>query len=260
MTLSGEGEAIESLEPELSQRGIFARILPVVYAFHSRQMEPVKDDLLASLGEMPARVPAVRLVSTVTGRPAAPGDYGREYWWRNVRERVRFSDAIEDLIGEEFTVFLEISPHPVLAASVTETVLRRDHKAWVLSTLRRKDSDHAAMASTLGALQALGAKLDWDTLYPGPAAPVLFPKYAWSHEPFWHQTEGNKAYLIGGGGNPLLGTRRDEPADSWENEVNVWMEPVSSPTTASRNMSLFPGPRSSRWAWRRPGRSAARAP
>ncbi len=81
------------------------------------------------------------------------------------------------------------------------------------------------MTSALGALHALGAKLDWDALYPGPAAPVSFPKYAWAHESFWHQTEANKAYLIGNGGNPLLGMRRDEPADSWTNEVNVWMAP-----------------------------------
>ena len=161
----------------------------------------------------------------MTGRPAAPGDFGREYWWRNVRERVRFADAVEDLIRERFAIFLEMSPHPVLAASVTETLLRRDHKAWVLSTLRRKESDHAAVMSALAALQALGARLEWDALYPGPAAPVSFPGYAWAHESFWHQTDGNRTYLGGAGGNPLLGVRRDEPADSWENEINVWMAP-----------------------------------
>ena len=50
VTLSGDAGALEALEPELAKRGIFARILPVVYAFHSRQMEPVREDLLASLG------------------------------------------------------------------------------------------------------------------------------------------------------------------------------------------------------------------
>ncbi|CAF0924887.1 unnamed protein product, partial [Adineta steineri] len=44
-----------------------------------------------------------------------------QYWWSNVRQAVRFYDAIAAIIKDEAAnVFLEISPHPVLATSIRE--------------------------------------------------------------------------------------------------------------------------------------------
>ena len=225
VTLSGDEDGLKMLSDVLTRQGIFCRFLPVQYAFHSHHMEGMKEDLVRSIGQITVREPRLTLISTVTGKAVSSADYGPEYWWRNVRETVLFGEAIDALIRDGSTIFLELSPNPVLGSAVTESLIRHDHKAWVLPSLRRKDGERATMFATLGALSALGAKIDWDVFYPGPAPFVPFPKYAWADESYWHQSEGNKAYLVGGGAHPLLGLRSGSPSPSWESEINLYMLP-----------------------------------
>jgi len=225
VTLSGDEDGLKTLREVLTRQGIFCRFLPVQYAFHSHHMEGMKEDLVRSIGHITVREPGLTLISTVTGKAASSADYGPEYWWRNVRQTVLFAEAIDALIRDGCTIFLELSPNPVLGSAVTESLIRRDHKAWVLPSLRRKDGERATMFATLGALSALGAKTDWDVFYPGPAPYVPFPRYAWADESYWHQSEGNKAYLIGRGAHPLLGLRSSRPSPSWESEINLYMLP-----------------------------------
>jgi polyketide synthase 12 len=36
-----------------------------------------------------------------------------EYWYRNLRETVRFDRAVRALLDDGFTAFVEVSAHPV---------------------------------------------------------------------------------------------------------------------------------------------------
>jgi acyl transferase domain-containing protein/NADPH:quinone reductase-like Zn-dependent oxidoreductase len=240
VTLSGDAAALEVLGREFQSRGIFARFLPVEYAFHSHHMEGMKEDLLGSLSDIQPRQPRIPIVSTVTGKPASAEDYGPGYWWRNVRQPVLFADAVEELIRDATTIFVEISPNPVLGSAMTETLVRGDHKAWVFPSIRRKDGDRATLHSTLGALHTLGAKVLWGNLYPFPPGFIPFPKYTWMNEPFRHQSEGQRAFLFGTDANPLLGPRSNDPLPAWENEINVWMLPYLMDHLI-RSHALMPG-------------------
>lgn len=223
VTLSGDADPLEEIRDALNGNGIFARFLPVNYAFHSHHMEGMRDDLLESIQGIRIQKPRLGIYSTVSGRPAESGDFEPEYWWRNIRRTVNFAAAVEGLLDEETNVFIEVGPNPVLSSAVTECLLRRDRRGWVFPSLRRKDPEHMTMLSTLGGLHTLGVKVDWSVIYPEAGPPVPFPKYAWSHESCWHQTEHNRVYIHGPDGNPLLGQRLSGPALSWENEVNAWM-------------------------------------
>ncbi|MEK8174735.1 acyltransferase domain-containing protein [Streptomyces sp. M19] len=44
-----------------------------------------------------------------------------DYWFRNLRETVRFGDTVRGLMERGFTTFVEISPHPVLTVAVEQT-------------------------------------------------------------------------------------------------------------------------------------------
>ena len=52
VTFSGEGAALKKIARILETRGVFNRFLQVKYAFHSRQMDAVKEELLRSLGKI----------------------------------------------------------------------------------------------------------------------------------------------------------------------------------------------------------------
>ena len=72
-------------ELKLARSDVFARLLHIDYAFHSKQMDPFEAELRASLKGMTSREPAVPAYSTVTGKLIEAGELDADYWWRNMR-------------------------------------------------------------------------------------------------------------------------------------------------------------------------------
>ncbi|MCP5117705.1 MAG: acyltransferase domain-containing protein, partial [bacterium] len=71
------------------------------------------------LAPRPAQIP---IYSTVTGRIIDGTDLDADYWWRNVRQPVRFGAAIEAMVQQGSTTFLELSAHPVLSTFVKQSL------------------------------------------------------------------------------------------------------------------------------------------
>ncbi len=107
VTISGLGAEIERLESEAKRRGLWFRALDLDFAFHSRQMDPISKDLLASLSGLSSRRPNARLVSTVTGEGVEGEPLDADYWWRNIRSPVRFAEATGRLIEEGYRIFVK---------------------------------------------------------------------------------------------------------------------------------------------------------
>ena len=64
----------------------------------------------------------VPFFSTVTGGLVDTAELDGEYWYRNLRETVRFERATRSLLGEGYRAFVEVGPHPVLTMAVQETI------------------------------------------------------------------------------------------------------------------------------------------
>ena len=111
--ISGETGALAEVVQLLEQRAVPIRMLEVDYAFHSAQMAPYQDELEAALGDFAPDVGRVPMISTVTGRSRAAKDFDRSYWGRNIREPVRFAEAISECVRLGYRDFLEIGPHAV---------------------------------------------------------------------------------------------------------------------------------------------------
>ena len=67
----------------------------------------------------PGQVP---VVSAVTGERADGEQMDAGYWYRNLREAVRFEQAVTVLAGLGVTAFVEVSPHPVLVTGIEQTL------------------------------------------------------------------------------------------------------------------------------------------
>jgi acyl transferase domain-containing protein/NAD(P)-dependent dehydrogenase (short-subunit alcohol dehydrogenase family)/acyl carrier protein len=170
VVLSGEAEAVRAVAARLERQGRRVRELRVSHAFHSPLMEPMLARFAAAARELAYAEPALPLVSTVTG--AAAGPLGADYWVRQVREPVRFADAVAALRARGVTRFAEIGPDAVLTPHVDGC-----------TPVSRRGRDESACL--VEAAARLGG-VDWTAFYSGSGARrVDLPTYAFQRSHYW---------------------------------------------------------------------------
>ncbi|WP_345600241.1 type I polyketide synthase, partial [Thermocatellispora tengchongensis] len=183
-TVAGEHAALEEVLAECEAAGVRARRVQAGYAAHSAYVEPVRAELAAALADLtpaPARIP---FYSSVTGGPLDGRELDGAYWGRNLRERVRFADAVRALLADGHTLFVEPGPHPVLAAGVAETAEDAGSPAAVVATLRRDAAGAGRFLGALAEAYAHGAPVAWRSVL-APARPLDLPTYPFRPRRFW---------------------------------------------------------------------------
>ncbi|HMY21804.1 MAG TPA: type I polyketide synthase, partial [Polyangium sp.] len=185
VVLSGDTEAVDKLVAELSSRGVAVRPLRVDYAFHSPQMESLAAEFLSALGKLDSKPATIPLISTVTGKPVAANEVDAAYWARNIRQTVRFSEAVSAAVSNDRPLFVEVGPHPVLAISIERTLAAKDIEIGVVPTLRREKDERKQVLTTVGALHAHGYAIDGKQFYPDGGRVVQLPTYRWQRERYW---------------------------------------------------------------------------
>ncbi len=174
---------------ELVDGGVRAREIPVGYASHSVMVEEIRGELLeACVGIVPVSGD-VPFFSTVTGGFVDTAELDGEYWFRNLRQPVLFEGTVRSLLGEGRRAFVEISPHPVLALGLQETVdeaLDGSEGVLVTGSLRRGEGGLARFLLSLGEAWVRGAEVDWVSVFKGSGAErVALPTYAFQRERYW---------------------------------------------------------------------------
>ncbi|AUX41122.1 polyketide synthase [Sorangium cellulosum] len=221
--LSGEAAALDAIAARLSPRALLCRRIQVDVASHSPFMDALRDDLLEALAGLRARRAVVPLISTVTGDAVDGAGLDAAYWFRNLRQPVRFWPAVERLRAGGHRVFLELSPHPTLLPALEQGLRGASGEVALLSSMRRGEDERAVLLGSLGALYTRGAPVRWEKLYPAPTRPVALPPYPWQRERFWIEQRA-PAPPPSRGRHPLLG-RRVELAHApgthlWEGDVD----------------------------------------
>jgi acyl transferase domain-containing protein/acyl carrier protein len=234
--VAGDAEAVAALVATEER----ARLIPVDYASHTVHVEAVRDELLAALGTVEARSGNVPFYSTVTGGLLDTSELDTAYWYRNLREQVRFEDAVQ---AAGHGIHVEVSPHPVLGLALPESV----------GTLRRDDGGWDRVLGSVADAYVRGAHVDWSSAVAGGQL-VDLPTYAFEHERYWLRTTraGDlTAAGIGAAGHPLLGaavdladdrlvlTGRIDP-DGWLTDHVVHGTPIL-PGTALLDLALHAG-------------------
>ncbi|ARP73394.1 polyketide synthase [Streptomyces pluripotens] len=184
--VSGDPSALEELWAVCESRGVRARRVAVDYASHSTQVTAVEDSLNALLAGISPQAARVDWYSTVTGQRLDTRELTGAYWYTNLRQTVRFADAVRAALDAGIGTFLEISPHPVAAPGVQETVDAAGARATVLSTLRRDDGGWPRFAQSLAEAHVRGAGVRLAEVFAGTGArSVDLPTYAFQHRWYW---------------------------------------------------------------------------
>jgi acyl transferase domain-containing protein/aryl carrier-like protein len=220
VTLSGDPTALEALAAILDERKIFNSFLKVNYAFHSSQMDPVRDELLKSLdGLSPVQTRKI-FYSTVLARSVEGTELDASYWWQNVRQTVNFGPGIQELIENGHLLFVELSAHPALSGYVTECLQSLNKHGAVFPSLRRKEDDLLMMLGALGGLYCEGYPVEWERHYTRAGRVLPLPRYPWQHETYWHECRTARAARLGSDSHPLLGQRLKTANPSWNVQLN----------------------------------------
>ncbi|MGW2655815.1 type I polyketide synthase [Streptomyces sp. NPDC001478] len=216
VVLSGEEDAVLALAARFPDRR--ARPLRVSHAFHSARMDPMLEEfrrVAASVTYHPATIPVVATGGTLADAPDAFAT--PEYWVRQVRETVRFHDAVTRLRAEGTGTFVELGPDPVLTAAVGECLAPDDTTEAAgaapvvrVAALRRGRSETGTLAAALAPLLVHKNAVRRPEFYEGTGARrVDLPTYAFHHQRYWAENAAVPADLAGAGlsgaEHPLLG-------------------------------------------------------
>ncbi|CDR02715.1 Acyl transferase [Streptomyces iranensis] len=187
VVVSGAPEPLDALAVRCEGAGIRARRVDVDYASHHPLVEQVREQLLAvRVSPRPGRVP---FYSAVTGSVVDTAELDVAYWWRNLREQVRFAQAVASM---PVAGFVEVSPHPVLVPGIED--------GWAVGSLRRDDGGQRRLLMSLAEAWSHGAAVDWTRLIP-VGRQVTLPTYPFQHRRYWASGGGTGR---GGAGHPLL--------------------------------------------------------
>ncbi len=218
--VSGDPDALTELERELSRRKVLRWRVPASdFVAHSAAVDPVEADLLRDLAQVRPVAGQVGFFSTVHSRWMDGTELDAGYWFANVRQTVRFQDAVTELAGSGYRAFVEVSAQPVLTASITETLEAIETpSSLVTGTLQREDSGASALLASLGRAHVAGLAVEWAKVLPA-GSHLDLPTYAFQHQRYWLQPAPAK-----------LRDRDDSPATDWRYRV-TWAPVTDSAST-----------------------------
>ncbi len=225
-TLSGDPEGIEALRTVIKSEGGLCKLLGIPYAFHSSRMAPLEGDVRRTLGCLSPKASRTLFVSSVDGKVTEGEKLTADYWWRNIREAVRFESAVETLLALGVDRFVEVGPHGILTGYVRAIAKGKNVDAKTLFVMRREDAASAwgrSVASVATAWPHAALLATW------PAVPRdrTLPRYCWAKKRFWAEAtpESRRLFVRDPEEHPLLGRRIPHAKNAWEAVFDLQTRP-----------------------------------
>ncbi|MFF1614048.1 SDR family NAD(P)-dependent oxidoreductase [Amycolatopsis sp. NPDC058278] len=197
VVISGPDDALDHLMALWAAEGVRARRIAVDYASHAGSVEVLADALPEALAGVEPRSSEIPFYSAVTGDLLDTGVLDAGYWYRNLREPVRFRQAVAAALAAGHTAFVEVSPHPVLTAAVEHTADAEEVRVAVVGTLRRGEDESRRFLTSLGDVFTAGAAVDWRRVV-GSGTRTELPTYAFQRRRYWLGDEEVGSSLLGG--------------------------------------------------------------
>ncbi|TNV64185.1 non-ribosomal peptide synthase/polyketide synthase, partial [Corallococcus exiguus] len=192
--VSGPVDEVERIQAVLQQRKAGAVRMPSGHAFHSADVEPLMAELARAVGALLRNEPSVRYVSSLTGALSRPGELSApEYWATQMRQPVRFTDAVGTLLEEGCSVLLEVGPGQDLTPLIRACLGEDRERVKALASLRRggATTEQSGLLQCVGELWVQGLEVDWTALYAHEQRRrVHLPTYRFLRKRCWVEPRG----------------------------------------------------------------------
>ncbi len=107
------------------------------------------------------------------------------YWWRNIREPVRFSAAVQAAAQAGARIFVEVGPRPTLLPHIGDCLEPLGLDGATVGVLPKKTLEADPFRRALAAALAAGAAIDEAVAFGAdPAGSVALPHYPWQRKVF----------------------------------------------------------------------------
>lgn len=193
--VSGPFTEVDSLERALADAGIACKRLHTSHAFHSSMMDPMLEGFAKELSRVELRPAKLPIISTRTGNWISPEAWTHpEYWVRQVRECVRFSQAIATACPLPDSIFLEVGPGQTLTTLALQS-LGRDSRHGAIPSMPPVENpeESVAILTALGRLWLEGVTVDWDRFDEGRGlSRVSAPSYPFEKQRYWAESDAQK--------------------------------------------------------------------
>ena len=155
---------------------------------------------------------------------------------------------IAKMLEDDHTVFIEISPHPILLSAIEETMQHSNKPGVTIPSLLRDEDEQSTMLGALGELYTIGYSVDWKKQHTAGGRFVSLPKYSWDHQRYWIKSnaQGNAASgqgrqeIMGEQQHPLLGMRL--PSLAHQPETFIWQTKIDDAFSSYLNKNNIPDP------------------
>jgi acyl transferase domain-containing protein/NADPH:quinone reductase-like Zn-dependent oxidoreductase/acyl carrier protein/NADP-dependent 3-hydroxy acid dehydrogenase YdfG len=226
VTIVGPEADIRAFGRLMKEADIFFSQLDLDYAFHSSLLAPIEPELRAMLADVVSTPPRIPFVSTVTGLSDPNLKLDADYWWRNVREPVRFDRALETLGTLGMGCLLEIGPHPVLQFYMRETQRKSVRRARVLSSLSRTQESGDPVFAVLAACHIAGKDIAQGPLFEGPRRSRGLPFYPYQRQSITlAPSRENHDLSLTPRTHPLLGFATGDSGLDWRAQIDTGTQP-----------------------------------
>ncbi|ONH32908.1 type I polyketide synthase [Pseudofrankia asymbiotica] len=226
--VGGDPTQLRALCARLEAMGRPVFPMPIPGGAHSSAVDVLLAELTGELSDITGRPPSVAFYGTTLDDPREPPAFDAAYWAANARRPVRFAHALAAAGADGHATFLEVSPHPIGARAVRQTLGAA--RVTVAGTLRRGTDDRLTFRANLARLALAGgdagarAALSRETAGPAPTrrAPEP-PTAAWDRQRYWFRPTAARRPAAGAG-HPLLGQRVELP----EGGRHLWSADVGT--------------------------------
>lgn len=225
-TIAGQAEALTAAENLLKEQGTRFKRLNLDYAFHSPYMDSIKDALLSGLDNLQASETTVPLYSVVHGKAIAGQKLNASYWWDNIRQPVLFEPAMQAALADDFDLFVEIGPHPVLRSYIQQAARDAGKQVQVNILGQRHAEDPTKLVQRINKTLLYTQQPDLERFFPTVGEFADLPHYTWDLDSYWHPTTPEAYNLIGRKKvHHLLGYPLPQQALAWENSLDTLLYP-----------------------------------
>ncbi|MFH5207397.1 nocobactin polyketide synthase NbtC [Antrihabitans sp. NCIMB 15449] len=168
LCISGDRDTVLQIVELVNARGRFAKEIRVQYPAHTSMVNQFRDQFTSVAEDLDNKefaVPEIDCLGATLGGAITSEFPVADYWFWNLRNRVRFDLAVAGAADRGIDTYIEIAEHPTLMLAVQETLSSApDRDYQVIGTSRRTETDLREFTRNVATVAVADLDYSWDSL------------------------------------------------------------------------------------------------